>query len=47
VDPEAEICNLWTARKVLRRIVDHERLHARYIEKTLEIYRKAEDNPDR
>jgi predicted RNase H-like HicB family nuclease len=26
------ICNLWTARKVLRRLVDHERLHARYIE---------------
>jgi len=33
VDPEATICNLWTARKVLRRLVDHERLHARYIER--------------
>lgn len=29
------VCNLWTARKVLRRFVDHERLHTAYIEKTL------------
>lgn len=28
-------CNLWTARKVLRRIVDHERLHTAYVEKIL------------
>ena len=33
-DP-SPICNLWTARKVLRRFVDHERLHMSYIEKTL------------
>jgi predicted RNase H-like HicB family nuclease len=28
-------CNLWTARKVLRRLVDHERLHTRYVERVL------------
>jgi predicted RNase H-like HicB family nuclease/uncharacterized damage-inducible protein DinB len=28
-------CNLWTARKMLRRLVDHERLHTRYIERIL------------
>jgi len=28
-------CNLWTARKVLRRLVDHERLHMKYIQKIL------------
>ena len=33
-DP-SPVCNLWTARKVLRRFVDHERLHTAYIEKTL------------
>jgi predicted RNase H-like HicB family nuclease len=26
-------CDLWTARKVLRRLVDHERLHTKYIER--------------
>jgi predicted RNase H-like HicB family nuclease len=31
------ICNLWTARKVLRRLVDHERLHTRDIKKVLEL----------
>jgi predicted RNase H-like HicB family nuclease len=31
-------CNLWTARKVLRRLVDHERLHTRYIERVLKKY---------
>lgn len=31
-------CNLWTARKVLRRTVDHERLHARYIDKVIRMY---------
>jgi len=31
-------CDLWTARKVLRRLVDHERLHARYIQKVLKMY---------
>jgi len=30
-------CNLWTARKVLRRLVDHERLHTRDIKKVLEL----------
>jgi len=34
------ICNLWTARKVLRRLVDHERLHIKYIEKVLQMYTK-------
>jgi len=34
------ICNLWTARKVLRRLVDHERLHTRYIEKTMQLYKE-------
>jgi hypothetical protein len=38
VDPEAVVCNLWTARKILRRFVDHERLHTRYIEKVLKMY---------
>lgn len=33
-DP-SPLCNLWTARKVLRRFVDHERLHTAYIEKAL------------
>jgi len=32
------ICNLWTARKVLRRLVDHERLHTKYIDKVLQTY---------
>jgi predicted RNase H-like HicB family nuclease len=32
------LCNLWTARKVLRRLVDHERLHTRYIAKVLQDY---------
>jgi hypothetical protein len=32
------ICNLWTARKVLRRFVDHERLHTNYIRKILQSY---------
>ncbi len=31
----ARVSNLWTARKVLRRIVDHERLHTRYIARVL------------
>jgi predicted RNase H-like HicB family nuclease/uncharacterized damage-inducible protein DinB len=35
-DP-SPICNLWTARKVLRRLVDHERLHTKYIEKALKM----------
>ena len=39
-DP-SPICNLWTARKVLRRLVDHERLHTRYIEKILAMRRAA------
>jgi predicted RNase H-like HicB family nuclease len=36
-------CNLWTARKVLRRLVDHERLHTRYIERVLETMRQSDD----
>jgi hypothetical protein len=31
------VCNLWTARKVLRRIVDHEMLHIRDIRRVLEL----------
>ena len=31
-------CNLWTARKVLRRFVDHERLHANYIRRLAQLY---------
>jgi predicted RNase H-like HicB family nuclease len=38
------MCNLWTARKVLRRLVDHERLHTRYIERVLGIVRGSDDN---
>lgn len=34
-DP-SPVCNLWTARKVLRRFVDHERLHTRYVKRALE-----------
>ncbi|MFB0567822.1 MAG: type II toxin-antitoxin system HicB family antitoxin [Candidatus Bathyarchaeia archaeon] len=39
VGRRAKICNLWTARKVLRRLVDHERLHTNYIEKVLQMYK--------
>lgn len=39
VGRKAMICNLWTARKVLRRLVDHERLHTKYIEKVLQMYK--------
>lgn len=35
------VCNLWTARKVLRRLVDHERLHTKYINKVLELYKRV------
>ncbi len=35
---KSPICNLWTARKVLRRLVDHERLHTRYIVNVLQAY---------
>ncbi|MDG6988756.1 MAG: DinB family protein [Nitrososphaerota archaeon] len=33
-------CNLWTARKVLRRFVDHERLHTNYLRRTLRSYQE-------
>jgi len=36
-DPSPK-CNLWTARKVLRRFVDHERLHARYARRLIRLY---------
>lgn len=36
-DP-SPICDLWTARKVLRRFVDHERLHTRYVKKAVALY---------
>jgi hypothetical protein len=39
-DP-SPVCNLWTARKVLRRFVDHERLHTRYLERLLAMNRHA------
>ncbi len=35
------ICDLWTAKKVLRRFVDHERLHTNYIRKTVQLYQQA------
>jgi predicted RNase H-like HicB family nuclease len=35
---KSPVCDLWTARKVLRRLVDHERLHYRYIDKALKAY---------
>jgi predicted RNase H-like HicB family nuclease len=35
------VCNLWTARKVLRRLIDHERLHTKYIIKVIELYERA------
>jgi len=38
-DP-SPICNLWTARKVLRRLVDHERLHKRYINRVIQMYKE-------
>jgi hypothetical protein len=37
-DDPSPICNLWTARKVLRRFVDHERLHANYIRRIVQLY---------
>lgn len=37
-------CNLWTARKMLRRFVDHERLHTKYIQKILGMYKKEFSN---
>lgn len=40
-DP-SPICNLWTTRKVLRRFVDHERLHAKYIEKVIQLYQSKD-----
>jgi hypothetical protein len=41
VDP-SPICNLWTARKVLRRFVDHERLHSNYIRRMVQTYQSNE-----
>lgn len=32
------VCDLWTARKMLRRFVDHEKLHTRYISKLLKMH---------
>ncbi len=34
---KSPVCDLWTARKVLRRLVDHERLHTKYIQRILEM----------
>ena len=36
---KSPVCNLWTARKVLRRLVDHERLHTKYIKKVLDLHK--------
>jgi predicted RNase H-like HicB family nuclease len=44
VSSEGTICNLWTARKVLRRFVDHERLHTRYIVKVLDMYHREQES---
>ncbi len=38
IKDKSPLCNLWTARKILRRLVDHERLHTRYIIKVLQSY---------
>ncbi len=38
---KSPICDLWTARKVLRRLVDHERLHTKYIQSLLKMYPAA------
>ena len=39
---KSPVCDLWTLRKVLRRLVDHERLHTKYIEKVLKIQHRME-----
>jgi len=39
-DPSPK-CNLWTARKVLRRFVDHERLHTNYIRRMTLLYQSS------
>lgn len=39
---KSPVCDLWTARKVLRRLVDHERLHTKYIQKVLKMYHRME-----
>lgn len=47
IQPEEDlspICNLWTARKVLRRLVDHEVLHTKYIEKVLRLHNERIGN---
>lgn len=41
---KSPICNLWTARKMLRRFVDHERIHTRYIENVLRMYNETKGN---
>lgn len=38
------ICDLWTARKMLRRFVDHERLHSKYIASLIRMYEKKISN---
>jgi predicted RNase H-like HicB family nuclease len=40
-------CDLWTARKVLRRLVDHERLHTRYIRKVLKKFKSSRVQRDK
>lgn len=35
-EDRSPVCDLWTARKMLRRFVDHERLHTRYIANLME-----------
>mgnify|MGYP001034431135 CR=1 FL=1 len=41
---KSPICNLWTTRKMLRRFVDHERIHTRYIENVLKMYNESKGN---
>lgn len=41
---KSPVCNLWTARKVLRRIVDHERLHTRDIKRVLELEKSGTES---
>lgn len=38
---KSPVCDLWTTRKILRRLIDHERLHTKYIQKVLKMYHGA------
>jgi len=40
---KSPVCDLWTTRKMLRRFIDHERVHTRYIEKVLKMYQGTKE----